>query len=149
MIRIIKPSTFKEFKLFDFYKTYRKIEITDDEFQFRNKVTLHIFTKVVRLFFVKCTQYVLDGNVLVLPIGKFKICHIIRDTTRKIVCHGATRKAKAMGLDTVIYRTNSSYHALQWRQNKLFKEADFVFKSVSRINRQIPEYFPDDILTHI
>lgn len=148
MIKIIK-STFKTFTLLEFFNTYRDIDKEDKNLLFRKKVPLSVFTAIIKLFFVKCTQYVLEGNVLVLPIGKFKICKIIRDTSKQVVCHGATRKAKAEGKDIVIYRTNTSYHALQWRQNQFFKDADFVFKSIRPINRDIPNYFKDDILTHI
>lgn len=147
MIKIIKP-TFKTYTLLEFYKTYRDVEDVE-ELQFRKTIPIATYRTIILLFFAKCAKYVLEGNVLVLPIGKFKICKIIRDTSKKVVCHGATKKAKAQGKDIVIYRTNTSYHALQWRQNAFFKEADFVFKSIRRINRDIPNYFQDDILTHI
>ena len=72
----------------------------------------------------------MQGNIIVLPIGKFKVCQVIRDISKKVISQSATRmarvKAKEEGMSTEeiskikVYRTNTSYHALQWKQSKMF-----------------------------
>jgi hypothetical protein len=58
-------------------------------------------------------------------------------------------KAKEEGMSTEeiskikVYRTNTSYHALQWKQSKMFDKynLDFVFKEIREVGRSIPKYF--------
>ena len=146
MITIIRQVT-KIFTLLDYYQQYRK------DFKEDLTMRLPLYSKIIQLFFNKCRNHVLTGNVLALPIGKFKVVEVVRDINEKDVCQSGTRtarvKAKKEG-DTdeeikkiIIYRTNSTYHALQWKQSKMFDKynLDFVFKEIRNVGRSIPKYF--------
>ena len=146
MITIIRQVT-KIFTLLDYYQEYRK--------DFKEDVTMRLplYSAIIQLFFKKCKNHVLEGNIIVLPIGKFKVCQIVRDMSKKVVSQSATRvarlKAKEEGLSIEevskikVYRTNTSYHALQWKQSKMFDKynLDFVFKEIREVGRSIPKYF--------
>lgn len=146
MITIIKQVT-KIFTLLDYYQEYRK------DFKEDLTMRLPLYSKIIHLFFNKCKNHVLQGNVLALPIGKFKICEIVRDVNDKDVCQSGTRiarlEAKNKGLSQeeiskiVIYRTNTTYHALRWKQKEMFNRynLDFVFREIREVARTIPKYF--------
>lgn len=146
MITIIRQVT-KIFTLFDYYQQYRK------DFKEDLTMRLPLYSSIIQLFFKKCKNHVLQGNIITLPIGKFKVCEIIRDTSKKVISQSATNvartKAKESGMSTeeankiIIYRTNTSYHALQWKQSKMFDKynLDFVFKEIREVGRSIPKYF--------
>lgn len=77
MITIIRQVT-KIFTLLDYYQEYRK--------DFKEDVTMRLplYSSIIQLFFKKCKNHVLEGNIIVLPIGKFKVCQIVRDMSKKV-----------------------------------------------------------------
>lgn len=146
MIRIVRQVT-KIFVLLDYYNQYRK------DYKEDLTMRLPLYSQIIQLFFSKCKDHVLNGNVLALPIGKFKICQVVRDTSKMVINQSLTRAARLKATQEgkteeevkaiKIYRVNSSYYALRWKQAKMFDRynLDFVFREIRPLGRAIQHYF--------
>lgn len=144
MITLIKPNN-KVMVLLEYYKEYHD--------NVDSKVSIITYSSVVKLFFKKCKEYIFTGETLHLPIGKFKVNQIVRDISEKKVCFPGTKKARIEAAkqgkseeeikSIIIYRTNTSYAALQWKQSTLFNKnnLDFVFSTIRNLHRDLPKYF--------
>jgi hypothetical protein len=112
-----------------------------------------MYSNIIKLFFQKCKNHVFTGETLTLPIGKFKVNQIVRDISETKVCFPGTKKARLQAAkegkseeeikSIIVYRTNTSYAALQWKQSTLFNKnnLDFVFSTIRKLHRDLPNHF--------